>query len=195
MGSKKKTLFKKSYDLTRKFQTEWLAKLPWCEGVLVDNDFLHRVRYIVCSTMGKKPKFMAPKWHTLLQHDTKERHKQNLLLYAARQPLSILEHVQGCNSLESKKKWIQFTILFQIFFDGRPMCEFFSCSSLYEFLHVRNMPPSHWSEDSGWLMVAHIYSFVKEKHKSMIQEASFLALTTNESTLVDNTSWIVVSCM
>ena len=55
-----------------------------------------------------------------------------------------------------------------------------------------DMPRSHWSEGSGWLMVAHIYSFVKEKHQSMIQEASFLALTADKSTSIDNTSWIAV---
>ena len=121
VGSKKKTTFKKSYNLTRKFQTEWSAKLPWCEGVLANDDFLHQVKCIICSTMEKKLKLMAPKWHTLLQH-TREHHKQNLLLYATRQPLSVLEQIQGYNSLESKKKWVQFATLFQILSDGRPMC-------------------------------------------------------------------------
>ena len=47
---------------------------------------------------------------------------------------------------------------------------------------------SHWYDGSGWLMAEHLYSFVKDKHKSMIENASFLALTADESISVDNTS-------
>ena len=54
------------------------------------------------------------------------------------------------------------------------------------------MPCSHWSKGFGWLMVEHIYNSVKDKHKSMIEKVSFLALIADEFTSVDNTSWIAV---
>jgi hypothetical protein len=45
---------KKSYDCTRKFQLEWVAKQPSVEGVLVDDGKLHMVKCKVCNTIDMK---------------------------------------------------------------------------------------------------------------------------------------------
>lgn len=37
------------YDLHRKFQTEWAAKLPWAGGILATDGLLHMVKCKVCS--------------------------------------------------------------------------------------------------------------------------------------------------
>jgi hypothetical protein len=67
---------KKNYDLARKFQMEWSTKLPWIEMVLASDGKLHMVRCRVCINMGKKPYVMGPKWHTLLSHDGRTKHKK-----------------------------------------------------------------------------------------------------------------------
>lgn len=41
-------------------------------------------------------------------------------------------------------------------------------------------------------MVENMYSFVKAKIKSFIDAASFFAMTVEETTSVDNTSWIAI---
>ena len=40
----------KNYDLTRRYQLEWAAKLPWSEGVLAQDDIVHQVKCVSCST-------------------------------------------------------------------------------------------------------------------------------------------------
>ena len=62
-------------------------------------------------------------------------------------------------------------------------------SSFYEFLHVCDMPHIHWTYGLDRLMAEHIYSFIKDKYKSMIQDESFLTLTIDESMSIDNTSY------
>jgi hypothetical protein len=37
---------------------------------------------------------MAPKWDTLSKHGVRECHKKNALLYASRQPTTVLEQIQ-----------------------------------------------------------------------------------------------------
>jgi len=50
----------------------------------------------------------------------------------------------------------------------------------------------HWSDNSGWIMAAHMYSFVQEKMKAMIVAAGFFAMTCDETSGVDNKSYIAV---
>ena len=83
-------------------------------------------------------------------------------------------------------------MLFQILSNDRSMSEFISHLSLYEFLHVLKLPQIHWKDQSRWLMVEHLFSFVKGKHKTMICDAQYVVLTIDESIFVENTSWIVV---
>jgi hypothetical protein len=82
--------------------------------------------------------------------------------------------------------------LFQLLFEGRPMVEFEKKAQLYEFLKVPDMPQSHWIDGAGWLMACHIYDFVKEKHKKMLAAARYIALTADETSAIDNCSYIVV---
>ena len=41
-------------------------------------------------------------------------------------------------------------------------------------------------------MTNHMYSLVKDQMKILIGVASFVALTSNETSVVDNSSWVVV---
>jgi len=60
---------KKSYDCTKKFQLEWVAKLLWVVGVLVIDGVFHNVRCKVCTIIDKKPCLLPPKWDTLMKHE------------------------------------------------------------------------------------------------------------------------------
>jgi hypothetical protein len=168
----KPTSWKQRYNLTRRFQSEWAAKLPWNEAILKPDGMLHMVRCIICSH-GRKECIMAPKWDTLSKHGMRESHKKNALLYASRQPTTILEQIQGCNTVESSKKRVQLATLFSILCDGRPMTEFVSLFKVYDFLSVPDLPQMHWSINSGWLMAKQIWDVVKKRMIEMIRSARF----------------------
>lgn len=185
-------LGKPNYDLTRKFQMEWSAKCPWAEMVLTADGWLHMVKCRVCSDVGKKPRLMALKWDTISKHAHRKVHKANLLLYAAKRPSSVLQQINNCTSIEARRKQVQFATLFQLLCAGRPMVEFEAKQSLFRLLETPNCPSMHWSAGVGWLMAEHMYSFVQEKIKAMIKSAQFIALTCDETTGVDNCSYIVV---
>jgi hypothetical protein len=191
--NKKKRLntWKQKYDMTRRFQTLWAAKLPWSEGILKPDGLLHMVRCKIYSH-GRKECVMAPKWDTLNKHGQRECHRRNALLYAARQPTTVLEQIQGCSTMESRRKRVQLSTLFSILCDGRPMPEYVAREKLYEFLNVPDHPSMHWSIGSGWLMSNHIWDLVKKKMIEMIKAANFIAITADETSANDNTSWVVI---
>jgi hypothetical protein len=72
------------------------------------------------------------------------------------------------------------------------MVEYESRMKLYDFLSVPDMPHVHWIDGAGWIMAECMYNIIKEKHKSMLAAANFIAMTTDKTTAVDNCSYIVV---
>lgn len=68
----------RQYNRHRKFQTLWVAKLPWVEGIMAKDGILHMVKCKVCSTLDRKLCFMAPKSDTLWKHDGKRIVKKDL---------------------------------------------------------------------------------------------------------------------
>jgi hypothetical protein len=119
-------------------------------------------------------------------------HKSKAIFYAAWQPISVYEQIQGCNILESHKKKVQFTTLFSILCVGRPMLEFQSCLSLYKFISILDCPQMHWCLGFGWLMANHIYDFVKKIQTNLVQGTSFIILNADETSIVNNQSIIVI---
>lgn len=47
----------------------------------------------------------------------------------------------------------------------------------------------------GWLMATYMYDIVKEKHKGMLAVANYIALTADETSKVDNSSYIICTCL
>jgi hypothetical protein len=88
-----KRMWKKIYDLTRKYQQEWAAKAPWSEQILKDDGLIHQVRCRTCSTVGRKDVVMATKCGTIKKHGVQDSYKQKMVLYASRQPNSVLEQL------------------------------------------------------------------------------------------------------
>ncbi len=68
---------KRSYDHTRKFQLEWVVKLSWGEGVLIDDGKFNMVNCKVCTTINRKPCLLAPKWDTLMKHEGRRKAKKD----------------------------------------------------------------------------------------------------------------------
>jgi len=64
---------KKSYDVARRFQLEWAARLPWAESVLSSDGRLHHVKCRSCSAVEGKAKLLAPKLDTLLKHEGRRK--------------------------------------------------------------------------------------------------------------------------
>jgi hypothetical protein len=160
--------------------------------VLANDGRLYMVCCRVCTDMGKKPHVIGLKWHTLLPHDGRTKHKKKKLLYASRRPTSVLEQVNKNNSIEAKRKHVQLATLFQVLSDGRPMAEFCSKLALYELLGVPNLPRVRWSTGARWLMAEHMWDFVLVRFKEMILAANYIALTYDETTAIDNRSYMRV---
>jgi hypothetical protein len=98
---------KKNYELTRKFQIDWSARAPWTEMILTADGLLHMVKCTICSTVRGKPVIMGPKWDTINRHSRRICHVKNTELYATRRPSTVLQQIQGCTTLESRKKvWL-----------------------------------------------------------------------------------------
>ncbi len=113
---------KKSYDHRRKFQHEWVAKLPWAKGVLATNVVFHNVTCKVYTTIDKKPCLLVSKWDTLMKHEGRRKakkdlpklnvekrewfnsksckQKQNQTLFFTRVPTNVLQHVNKNTHLD-----------------------------------------------------------------------------------------------
>jgi hypothetical protein len=89
-------------------------------------------------------------------------------------------------SREQQKKRVQFALLFNFLIHGQPMVQYEEMEPMFYFLKVPSFPRSHWFDSSGWIM----YSQVKDKICSTIVASSFFALSTNEATTCNNTSWL-----
>jgi hypothetical protein len=87
---------------------------------------------------------------------------------------------------------VQLATLFQLLSDGRPMVEFEARYKLYSFLTVPDLPLQHWSNGAGWLFACHMYDIMKEKHRAMLAATSYISLTADETSAVDNCSYIVI---
>jgi hypothetical protein len=95
---------KKNYELTRKFQIDWSARTPWTEMILTADGLLHMVKCTICSAVRGRPMIMGPKWDTINRHSRRICHIKNMELYDARRPSIVLQQIQGCTTLESRKK-------------------------------------------------------------------------------------------
>ena len=133
----------KEYDLTCKYELEWVVKAPWSKVVLREDELLHVIKCTICSAVGLKPCVMAPKWDTISCHTNRKCHQKNSLLYVARHPTSVLDQIQGCTSAESWRKRVQFVTLFHILFADRPMHKFCARLELYKFLVVSDLAQMH----------------------------------------------------
>ena len=93
---------------------------------------------------------------------------------------------------ESQSKWIQFATFFHALSSGCLMREYTSRFELYKLLSVPDLPTLHRCIDSRWIMVEHIYYFVKKREFAMIHTTNFIALSLDEISIIDNTTMIII---
>ena len=110
-------------------------------------------------------------------------------LYAVKSSTSVLEQMNHCTTLEARKKRVQFATLFQFLSDGRAMVEFQSFLALYKLLHVLDLPAAHWCDTSGWTTTNNLYKQIIEETKRLIGSARYVAVTIDEVTAIDNSSF------
>jgi hypothetical protein len=58
----------RNYDVTRKFQEIWLAKVPWSELFVREDGTLHVVKCKVCIEVEGKNKILVVQWDSLCKH-------------------------------------------------------------------------------------------------------------------------------
>jgi hypothetical protein len=46
---------------------------------------------------------MGVKYHTIFKHDKIQKYKKNLFFYATKQPTTVLQQVNHCNTVEAKR--------------------------------------------------------------------------------------------
>lgn len=90
-------------------------------------------------------------------------------------------------------KSIQLSTVFHILSNGRPMTDYPKMMKYLSFIQVPNFPSSHWSLTSGWEWGKYLAQVEKDDMKEKIVKATFLSLSLDEVTAVDNTAWICMS--
>jgi hypothetical protein len=59
-------------------------------------------------------------------------------------------------------------------------------------MYVPDCLKHHWTDGARWLMAYHMYDIVMQKHEAMIGAVSSIAITADETSVVDNCSYIVI---
>ena len=90
-------------------------------------------------------------------------------------------------------KTLQLSTVFYILSNGRPMIDYPKMSEYVSFINAPNYSSSHWSMTSGWEWAQYLAQVEKEDMKEKIASATFLSLSLDEVTAIDNTSWICMS--
>ena len=90
-------------------------------------------------------------------------------------------------------KTLQLSIVFYILSNGRPMKNYPKIEKYLSFINVPNFPSSHWSMTCGWEWAQYLAQVEKDDMKEKIANATFLSLSLDEVTAIDNTSWICMS--
>jgi hypothetical protein len=79
--------------------------------ILISDGLLHMVKCSICSVVRGRAVIMGPKWDTVRRYGKRLCHLKNTKIYASRWPTTVLQQMQGCNTLESRKK-VSFSLFF-----------------------------------------------------------------------------------
>lgn len=90
-------------------------------------------------------------------------------------------------------KTLQLSTVFYILSNGRPMTDYPKIEKYLSFINVPNFPSSHSSMMCGWEWAQYLAQVEKDNMKEKITNATFLSLSLDEVTAIDNTSWICMS--
>lgn len=79
-------------------------------------------------------------------------------------------------------------------FPKQTMIKYEQMQSLFAFFEVPNNPFKHCSDWARWEIAKVLHYVVLRAIKEVILASSFLSISTNEVTTIDNHSWIFVHC-
>ena len=103
---------------------------------------------------------------------------------------SIEDFIGKATEVQNMGKVVQLGVVFYILSRGRPMMGYPSMTVLLHFLKTRNYPNSHWSVNNGWEWAKYLAQVEIEDMKESIKNSNFIALSLDEVTAIDNTSWV-----
>jgi hypothetical protein len=90
----------------------------------------------------------------------------------------------------TKKKLVQFALIFQLHSQGRPMTRYEQMQYLFVFLKVPNYPSKCWNDCVRWEIAELIHKVALNAIKEVFLTFSFLVVSVDEITIVDSQSWI-----
>ncbi len=119
-------------------------------------------------------------------------HVVNEKLYFTKGSKTMLQQVThgAIESLDKKKKIVQFALIFHLLSDDHPMIKYITMQMLFVQLNVLDNPIKHQFDGSRWEIVDYMFEQVLKQIKTIIIGANFLSLNANEVTIIDDQFWI-----
>ena len=103
---------------------------------------------------------------------------------------SIEDFIGKATKVQNMGKIVQLGVVFYILSRGCPMTDYPLMISLFHFLKTQNYSNSHWSVKNRWEWARCLAQVEKEDMKEKIKDSNFIALSLDEVTRIDNTSWV-----
>jgi hypothetical protein len=200
----------REYERSRMFQDIWAVKLPWAESILGADGKVHQVRCLVCTKIEGREKLLASKLDTLWKHGGRRKahvdipgvaqkgefftaldcaHLKNEVLFLATGRDTVLEQIVAGETVERKKKVVQFAAIFTLLRDGQPMADYSGMKELMQYLYVPNCPLKHWSETTAWGIAECLHDVVLQRTKEVISSTKFISFSCDEVTSQSRESW------
>ncbi|KAJ9532325.1 hypothetical protein QJQ45_010373 [Haematococcus lacustris] len=172
---------------TNRFQSEWLeGREMWLVDFGLQGN-LYRLRCIACDLV------LNSHLHTIQKHEDSARHKQNL---AAKQKSSaaVQAFKAALTTAAAKRKEqmedpatvTQFAAVFYLLKLGRPMTDIEHTPDLLRVARTPAIAAKHWKDDNAWQIAEALYSVMRKHDLEVMQSATFLSLSLDEATIVDN---------
>jgi hypothetical protein len=120
------------------------------------------------------------------------QHVKNEQIYFAKGGQTIVQRVMQGVTKERKCKVLELKALFHVLSQGRPMADFTAMQDLFLQLNVADIPKKHWREALGWDFAQAMAKVCSDRLKAGIAKASFIFVSADEVTAVDNSQWLSI---
>ncbi|KAG1659531.1 hypothetical protein FOA52_016154 [Chlamydomonas sp. UWO 241] len=104
----------------------------------------------------------------------------------------------ACTNAEDKRKMLQLVVMADAMIHGRPMMEYESEREMFKMpQNLKILPKAvisegHWTQKSGWPMLAALAGCVTKKEFSQLHLANFFSLSCDEATTKDKRQFLSV---
>ena len=196
-----KNRWKRTYDMSRKFQSAWTEEYEWAEAADGPEGPSSRTLCKACTWATGKRVTMAAKLDTMQKHagwikqdgvrvgvseacahlKHEAAYNEHFLQQSGTQRSIPASLAQGRESVVSMKV-LQFSTLFDCMSRGRPMNEYTTKPALLRFNNTPRIPSKHWSENSGWGMAEVLADVIVEHQKEVAAKSAFVSTSLDEVT-------------